>query len=370
MTHTPTAEIAPETAAWQRQRQQNVARFLAARGLDPAWLADLLRERVGPGLLLLTSSPVHGLANPSSDLDFIRVQADPLPQAGDRIATKLFVDGHHLEVVSYSQAEVERRLAALRELATCPPPEVVAGFRGWDSHFEPRRKQTERIVNGVTLDGELPYLAALPALGTVWSRAALHTAVEQVTHLCLAEAAGEVRGRVGYAVNMVLHLADALLSATGDVYTTRKWFLQRWARAGLAGRARDPAVRAAAQALDRLRPRLPAALRDPHLRLATECVAVAQQAAGALGPGLGRVRVSAGERVRLQAFLPGTGLLLDPTGDRRAAVMVDADRPPDLRSSLARLPELGREPATTALRALRAGLATVDIGYAAPQEPR
>lgn len=249
MTTTPvsTPLAAPGSAAWQRQRRDNVARFLADRGLDPAWLAGLLHERVGPGQLLLTSSPVHGLANPSSDLDFIRVTAGPSPPAGsplagERIAAKLFVGGHHLEVVSYAQSEVDARLAGLRELATRPPGELVAGFRGWDARFEPRRKQTERIVNGVTLDGQLPYLDALPALGPVWSRAALHTALEQVTHACLAEAAGEVRGRVGYAVNAVLHLADALLAGTGDVYTTRKWFLLRWARAELARTAADPAV--------------------------------------------------------------------------------------------------------------------------------
>lgn len=377
----------PGSAAWQRQRRENVARFLADRGLDPAALADLLHARVGPGQLLLTSSPVHGLANPSSDLDFIRVVAGS-PLSGDRIAAKLFVGGHHLEVVSYAQSEVDARLAGLRELAGRPPAELVAGFRGWDARFEPRRKQTERIVNGVTLDGQLPYLDALPALGRVWSRAALHTALEQVTHVCLAEAAGEVRGRVGYAVNAVLHLADALLAGTGDVYTTRKWFLLRWARAGLAGTAADPAVRAAAQALDRLRRRLGPALRDPDARLAGECVAVAELAvAAAAGPApvaapgaaaSGQapvvVRAGTGAQVRLQRFLPGTGMLLGPAGGgpdgggRDAAVLVDTDRLPALRSPLSRLPAVSRGEANALLRALRAGLATVEIEYPTVEE--
>ena len=84
-------------------------------------------ERIGPGQLLLTSSPVHGLANPTSDLDFIRIQTEPMD--GPRIATKIFEHGHHLEVVSFSAAEVRRNLHELADLATRPPGAVVAGFR-------------------------------------------------------------------------------------------------------------------------------------------------------------------------------------------------------------------------------------------------
>src|SRR5438105_297696 len=229
-------ELAPRRAA-------NVAAFLYARGLEPAWLAGVLGEHVGAGELLLTSSPVHGLANPSSDLDFICIRRQA---AGEPpVATKVFAGGHHLEIVVFSVEQVERNLAELATLAAAPLEGTVRAFRSWDERLEPKRKQTERIVNGVTLQGTMPYVEALPSLGIVWSRASLQNAIEHAAYLYLAEAAGETRGRLGYAINAVLSLADSLLSAGGDIYTTRKWTLLRWARAALSTCAADPAVREA-----------------------------------------------------------------------------------------------------------------------------
>jgi hypothetical protein len=349
------------------QRPANVARFLAERGLDPKWLADLLDERTGPGEYLLTSSPVHGLANPSSDLDFIRIQPEPL--SGTRIAAKLFEDGHHLEVVSFSADEVTRNLAELQRLASAAPAESVAGFRTWDKRLEPRRKQTERIVNGVTLAGELPYRDALPALGAVWSRASLQTAAEHAVHLCLAEAAGEQRGRVGYAVNAVLHLADALLSASGDVYTTRKWFLLRWARARLAETTADPAIRAAAAAVDRLRQRALSALDTSVPPLAPDVTATVDTVARVIGVA-GRVEVAVGLAggVRYQPYLAGSGLLVGSD----ASLVVDEPGPPEpVRGPLRALGATVAGTAPTLLRVLRGGLGTLEVSYpdAPPGDP-
>ena len=339
-------------------RHRSVTTFLAERDLEPRWLNAFMLERVGDGELLLTSSPVHGLANETSDLDFIRIQEGAID--GPRISTKIFERGHHLEVVSFARGELKRNLDELAALAAQPPGELVAGFRTWDKRFEPRRKQTERIVNGITLDGHAPYLQSLPALGKVWSRAALHTAVEQVAHLCLAEAAGELRGRVGYAYNVLLHLMDSVLSLHGDVYTTRKWYLLRWARFVRTGAWHDDAYRAAGEAIERARKSLSAALTaGTSVRLAEDYVALVSAVARATGVTEDvTVRTALAEGAAYHHFLPGSELL---SADGSSVLMTG--RVDETPVALAALPTVSAEAATTGLRAVRAGVAKTTVEY-------
>ncbi|WP_433532915.1 DUF6001 family protein [Micromonospora sp. CA-263727] len=343
------------------RRHEHVRTFLAGRDLDPEWLAGLMRERVGPGLLLLTSSPVHGLANPTSDLDFIRIQQAAID--GPRISTKIFEDGHHLEVVSFSEAELASNLVELDRLAALPPGETVAGLRGWDRTREPRRKQTERIVNGITMDATAPYLGWLPALSTVWSRQSLHNALEQAAYAALAEAAGETRGRVGYAYNVLVHLMDALLSHHGDVYTTRKWYVLRWIRLVADGRWRDARVQAVATTLESLRKSVAAGLEPSAVGrpLAGEYVSLALDVARATGTATAiEVRAEAGGN--LMPFLPDASLLI---GNGAGVVLPGAATLPltDGPVGLADLAGLDARAAGTLLRALRAGAARLAITY-------
>ncbi|MEU6662608.1 DUF6001 family protein [Streptomyces sp. NPDC046821] len=349
------------------RRHAQVTAFLASRDLDPVWLSELMRERVGEGLLLLTSSPVHGLANPTSDLDFIRIQEAPID--GPRISTKIFEDGHHLEVVSFSEAELASNLAELDRLADVAPEQTVAGFRAWDKQREPRRKQTERIVNGIAMDGSAPYLSSLPALSRVWARAALQTAVEQVAHTALAEAAGETRGRLGYAYNVLLHLMDALLSHHGDVYTTRKWYVLRWTRLMAEGGWHDDRLQSVAAGLERLRKDAhtfldPSRAGEPLAAPFTELVIDAAQATG-IAQGV-TVGVELAGQVR--AFLPGASVVL---GAGAASGVVLPGFAPDAELpftgapvGLGELTGLDAPTAASLLRALRAGTARLRIGYA------
>ncbi|MFE7897975.1 DUF6001 family protein [Streptomyces sp. NPDC057424] len=341
-----------------------MAAFLESRDLDPVWLSELMRERVGAGLLLLTSSPVHGLANPTSDLDFIRIQEAAID--GPRISTKIFENGHHLEVVSFSEAELAVGLQELSRLADLPAEQTVAGFRVWDKQREPRRKQTERIVNGLAMDGSAPYLRWLPALSRVWSRAALQTAIEQVVHATLAEAAGETRGRVGYAYNVLLHLMDGLLSHHGDVYTTRKWYVLRWTRLMAEGAWHDERLQSAAAGLERLRKDVhtfldPAAGGHPLAAPYTEVVLDAVQATGTARA----VTVGVELTGRVRAFLPGAAVLLGSDG---AVMLPGAGTGTDLPFTgapvgLDELSALDAPTAASLLRALRAGAARLRIGY-------
>ncbi|WP_217623640.1 DUF6001 family protein [Streptomyces sp. TRM64462] len=355
--------LSPEELA--ARRHAHVTAFLAARGLSPEWLTRVMRERTGDGRLLLTSSPVHGLANHTSDFDFIRIQEEELE--GPRISIKIFEEGHHLEVVSFSRAELAANLEELERLAAAPPEETVAGFRAWDKVREPRRKQTERIVNGMALDGTAPYLEALPALSTVWSRASLQTAVEQVVHTALAEAAGETRGRVGYALNALLHVMDALLSYHGDVYTTRKWYLLRWARQVADGGWRTERLQALAADVERLRKGVHQALRpeaaaEPLAASYADLVRAAVRATG-VGDDLSvRVEVTGD----VHPYLPGAGLLLSRGGS--GVVLPGAGAGTDLpftteATGLEGLLSLDAAAAGSLLRALRADAARLRIGY-------
>jgi len=340
------------------RRHRAVTRFLAERDLTPEWLAGFMRERVGPGELLLTSSPVHGLANATSDLDFIRIQDDAIE--GPRIATKIFERGHHLEVVSFSAGELKRNLDELAALAARPPGEMVAGFRAWDKRFEPRRKQTERIVNGLTLDGRAPYLASLPALAVVWSRAALQLAVEQAAHLCLAEAAGESRGRVGYAYNVLLHAMDAMLSLHGDVYTTRKWYLLRWTRFVHTGAWHDDAYRALADDVERARRGVSAALRHAE-PIAPAYVDLVTRLADITGAATDiKVRVALAPDTEHHGYLPGAGML--SAGGTSVLVPAKPDWG-DAAYDLRELAGLDEADAATRLRVVRAGIGKVTVDY-------
>lgn len=292
--------ITPET------RLGHVDAFLASRGLTPEGLDRLLSGRTGKARhFLLTSSPAQGLANATSDVDFIRIQSEPM--AGARMATQLFEGTDHLECISFSHEEADAALADLRALVDVEPRQAVLAYRGWDKRHELRRKYLERMVNGVALDRTLPYLDHLPQLARLWKWSSLHTATEQVLFLSLAEAAGERRGRVGYAVNALLYLMDAVLSHHLDVYSNRKWFLLRWTRFR-AERRTDPLV----AAVDALRAPVSEALAgkdvDPLAPLFAELLTEVHAVAGeGRAPTLTVEPV--GDPVR-RRFLPGADMLL------------------------------------------------------------
>ena len=339
------------------RRYQAVTGFLAERELDPGWLSSLMRDWAGDGELLLTSSPVHGLANETSDLDFIRIQQDMI--SGPRISAKLFERGHHLEVVSFSAAELKQALDELDVLASQPPAKTVAGYRSWDKRLEPRRKQTERIVNGLTLDGTAPYLDGLPALAIVWSRAALQAAIEQAVHLSLAESAGELRGRVGYACNVLLHLMDCLLSVHGDVYTTRKWYLLRWTRHVRQENWRSDEHRWLGAAVEQARRSLAGALTSPE-PIAPGYADLVASVAEVIGAGPVRVRMALADDAEYHDYLPGAGMLSAPGG----AILVP--RRPDFGDSawsLPVLPGMAREDAASRLLVVRSGIGQVITEY-------
>jgi hypothetical protein len=292
----------------------NADEFLRTRGLDRAGLDRLVRAKTGDSRhLLLTSSPVQGLANATSDLDFIRIQEEALDTS--RMATQIFEDGQHLEVISFDVRETAAALADVTALAGADPAQVVRGHRGWDKSHELRRKYLERLINGVAMDGGSPYLDHLPELARIWKWSSLHTATEQVFFLGLAERAGETRGRAGYALGALLHLMDALLSQHGDVYSNRKWYLLRWRRFVGYGAAADIAAAGLVDLVEHLCRKVSAVLRggssEPLAPAVTELLDLTYRIAGeGHRPA---VTIECDDRTPRLRFLPGAELLLGGT---------------------------------------------------------
>lgn len=356
-----------QAMAATRLRQADA--FLHERGLTRASLAKLLNERFGMARYqLLTSSSVHGLANATSDIDFIRIQQPEL--SGARMAIQVFEQGQHIEAISYSVSEASRALAELDALAESPPAAVVAGYRAWDKANELRRKYLERLVNGIALDGNAPYLGHTPALARVWKWASLQTAVDQALFTVLAQSAGESRGRIGYALNVLLHLMDATLSHHQLVFSNRKWYLLRWQRFLDSAPELDTGSAALVAGIEALRGTLRDLLNDEAGGgdLASECLDLLGTAFTALGEGhQPALRLEPAEDRQCLGFLPGSWLVLDGPGTFLRA----APSPSAATVVLGQDPELPGN-AGDLLRVARAGqlrLLPALIPRAAPPEP-
>ncbi len=174
----------------------------------------------------MTSSPVQGLATPTSDIDLVSVTTDTL--SANRMATQIYVGDHHCEVVAVSPDELERTLGSMRELAAAPTLRVMRNYKSWQKKQTISAKYVERIINGVTPDFEIANADYLPDLAIVWSRRASQAMLANTVSMRLSLRAGELRAPVAYAIETVLSGMDALLCDAGYVYSNKKWILTRW----------------------------------------------------------------------------------------------------------------------------------------------
>lgn len=350
-----TAWTGLDPEAFVARRRGHAERFLATRSLTMDRLATAVAEQSdeSPRHILLTSSAVHGLANDLSDIDLIAVA----PSAGvaDGMATQLFIDDNHLEVIALPQPDVAQSLAALDALSADVPHAVAAGLAAWNKRQLVSRKYLERLVNGLDLTGSMPYLDWLPALGRAWTcESSVNAAMGAV--LCgLAEAAGEQRGRLGYAVNSLLHAMDAVLSSHGDVYSNKKWYLLRWQRFVDGGFAHDSTADAVG-AVESFRGRLSAALADPAAAppLGPALMSLVAETATVLDVALADKWVLAPvDGVVSVPFLPGASMRV---GGGDALLLPDAGGP-EAVVALDGLVGFDRADAAAWLRALRGGMA-------------
>lgn len=330
-----------------RTRASAAERFLETRSLTIAAVEDVIRSALDePALVLLTSSPVHGLANHLSDIDTVCIVEGGEEGGEGRMATQLFAAGNHLEYVCFSRDSLERDLEHLRQVASSTPADAVTAYDGWNSSRTVRLKYIERIVNGVATDGTMPFAGWLPDLGIVWKWSSLERAVRFAAYAILAERAGEDRGRLAYAANATLFAMDAVLSDQDSVCGNRKWFLLRWDR---FRRRRDgsepplPAIEAARAALGGTPGREP--LADTIARMVAEL-------GNAVGVPAGPLVCRPAAGARELPFLPGGSLVVAPDGS--AVPAAEGLLGAGFETSLAALAELDAESAAALLRGMRA----------------
>ncbi|MCO5056822.1 MAG: DUF6001 family protein [Rhizobiaceae bacterium] len=339
----------------------NTRAFLQKRNLDAALLKEKAVQQYPSAQVLLTSSPVQGLATPTSDIDLVAVTSDALSK--NRMATQIYVGEHHCEVSAVSHDELAASLNALRTLAGSDPLDVMRTIQKWDKSHPIPRKYLERIVNGVSPEGEAPHAELIPDLATVWALQAYQRFVENAAALCLSVAAGEDRSPAVYAAGAVTDVMDALLCEAGFVYSNKKWILTRWTKdAGHALRDAPDTLSAT---------NISALLRDIRSGLGGELPGGAAARVLELGAALaGRLFGDDVERHSRFAFAQAADARMLPFGkgaqvalfNGRAAVL-RGDLPVDLSETI---PFEGRDsvPADKArsfLTAIRTGLAKVEL---------
>jgi hypothetical protein len=329
-----------------RARASAVERFLETRGLTIAAVEDVIRGALDePAVVLLTSSPVHGLANRLSDIDTICIVEGDEDDDG-RIATQLFAAGNHLEYICLSRSSLERDLEHLRQVASLASSDAVAAYDSWNSSRTVRLKYVERIVNGVATDGTMPFADRLPDLGTVWKWSSLERATRLAAYAILAERAGEDRGRLAYAANATLFAMDAVLSHHGSVCGNRKWFLLRWDRFRRTRHSGEPplsTIEDTRAALYRIPGQAP--LVDTLARMVAEV-------SNAVGGSVGALACRPVAGARELPLLPGGSLIVAPDG--RAVPAAEGLLDSEFETSLAALGELDAESAAALLRRVRA----------------
>ncbi|WAC71665.1 DUF6001 family protein [Roseateles sp. SL47] len=207
--------------------RSNVEAFLAGRGIAFNELRQLAsRQGFGDARLLLTSSPVHGIATPTSDIDLICLCQGPVSTG--QMATQIHHDGHHVEVLPFAAADVQAAFMAWGTLANGALHRRLKGYQDWDQHHALRLKYLERLVYGVTAEGDAPFLVHQDETARIVAANEFDTLHQNLICACLSTRAGEPDAAQAYLLNGALAAMNLLLSQAGWVLSNRKWTLRRW----------------------------------------------------------------------------------------------------------------------------------------------
>jgi hypothetical protein len=208
----------------------NAEAFLLSRGIGFGMLQALAdAQGFEDALVLLTSSPVHGIATATSDIDLICVT--PQAVSKGQMATQIHREGQHCEILPIGADDLELAFSDLALLSRQSLPQRLAGYQKWDAGHAVRKKYLERIVYAVATDGRPHHLHHLDALVPV-AAAQEYDAFHQ-SRICavLALHAGEAAAARGHLLNACLAAMAAALSLGGWVLSNKKWTLRRWREA-------------------------------------------------------------------------------------------------------------------------------------------
>ncbi|NOR61563.1 MAG: hypothetical protein GQ535_03590 [Rhodobacteraceae bacterium] len=203
--------------------------FFDQRGLA----LDRLKASVIPKFpdataMLITSSPVQGLATETSDIDLIAIAEE----GGGGMATQIYVDGHHAEVALITPLALDEVFAKLSNTSEASLQETIATMRDWDETQPVKKKYLERVINGVTFDGNVQFRHMFQPLAWGFAAQAFGRMIDALAAMKLALAAGETRAPWIYALAAIDHAMDVVLCNAGYVYQNRKWIASRWRQHG------------------------------------------------------------------------------------------------------------------------------------------
>lgn len=210
-------------------RRTSCDAFLKGRDTDRAKLAETARKSFGEDArVLITSSPVHGLANSTSDIDLICiVECDDFGLA--QAAQQMYDGANHLEAIGFLEEDLFRVFSELADWSAQPLSQGAKLFAGSQSKAIIRSKYLERIINGIDVDsGAAPYIDHLRPLSAIWASLGIGRAVKLATLSQMAASAAWDRAAHAFALDALLQGMDATLSAHGWVCSNSKWFLPRW----------------------------------------------------------------------------------------------------------------------------------------------
>ncbi|MCF5714940.1 DUF6001 family protein [Pseudomonas tremae] len=336
----------------------NTRQFLTARELSFDELDGVVeRQYAQAHSTLITSSPVHGIANSASDIDLICVTYDR--QSDQSMASQIYHNEHHMEVVAFAREEVEESLLQLARVAEQGTAQKLSAFKQWDKQHPVSRKYLERLVCAVSTEPCLPYLDSQKSLSAVWSVSAFDDYRQSACFSALAWRSGEHRAAAAYACNAALFLMNAILARHGWINSNRKWTLLRWDMAirthGIV--IPDRLTKAVEQLWQRAYPACHSGLQGPDLMHMCELALLAEQAFACeadyavLSPQI--------ERPTTSAFLPGVELVINVA--QQATLLPNITMPEALGTRPIDLAEQPQELAACLLRAARAGLISFSL---------
>ena len=213
----------------RRERSASARSTLDRIGWNWSQLADLVHGQVDSlSWFLLTSSSVQGVATERSDIDLIAITPHDMDE--DRAPAQLFARDRRFELIVFSSKEVTEAFGALSDLMAQAPLRVLQGLRIWDRRHVISLKYLERITNGISKRGDLPFFHHLPTIAGAWVLNSYDKARQYVLSALLAESAGERRSPKVYSLRAVLYLMDVTMSLPGFVFSNVKWFPLRWRR--------------------------------------------------------------------------------------------------------------------------------------------
>jgi len=211
-------------------RYNHVKEFFNQRGLRFEDVSNLVSDYYQEGdTLLITSSPVYGLATDKSDIDLVLIGCRNGGAESSRTPLTVYEGNNRFDVYRIDDIEISTSLDQLDRIAASPIDEIFESLARWDSLFAGLpKKEFERLINGITFTGEMPHLGHLPQLSYVWMIELFYASVRFDVYTLLAQKGQMFYAALGYLLNGIMYLMGTVMAYHGHVFSNKKQYLWAW----------------------------------------------------------------------------------------------------------------------------------------------